>query len=620
MSLRPDSVRDTASGFSLDQYFNAEASLPPPNALSDSSRIVLANSAMSGSVVKKKEAGVGSGFKFDIFPQSFDGKSGNVVVSSEAVANSSCAKNLSFTIPSGMKKEWIDTNSALNSKRVEMELNKSTSNDMLKMRSLLEETRNKLDRMQTKLLASETSVRCANEKLLSEREATKTYVAQIAEKIRVQNELEKKLKDDLHASTLSLKKSRDEHEELRLKMQTECSAKIANENECLQKSLIESQTNLFKAQNSIRTLTIANEALKSSNEDVSVQLGKAVAKHESDMAMMNERCTAVDLHADFEARVAREVKKIRETSQKEMEEKVSNAVEETRCAVQLEMNTRLESARNKTEENEAAALKRMESLKCDLEAALNDVKLYKTRLDDVQGSTQTDIPSACEAAVEETTNADFDKQNRDAVQRYDCLQRTLDHHVDALKSDPHCVRKQMKISAISRQCKQMYESFVFGDAVSSSKLIATADHDTSQTNCDVSWVVKDKNIKGRNTMITKAYCTADLSFFTGNTGEVLNSSWTCGDETNGIMSRQNADTSNNVERLIKATQEDLTNALKYYTLVHKQKAGFVGEIKVDSTGRSTACVVSQNGNMEEDVKEDEHVQNKNDTCVDLISF
>lgn len=55
MSLRPDSVRDTASGFSLDQYFNAEASLPPPNALSDSSRIVLANSAMSGSVVKKKK-------------------------------------------------------------------------------------------------------------------------------------------------------------------------------------------------------------------------------------------------------------------------------------------------------------------------------------------------------------------------------------------------------------------------------------------------------------------------------------------------------------------------------------------------------------------------------------
>lgn len=596
MSLRPDSVRDTASGFSLDEYFNAKPSLPPPNALSDCSHLELASSNMSGSFVKKKIADVESGFKFDIFPQSCDGKSGNVV-SSKVVANSSCVKNISFTIPSVVKKEWIDTNSALHTKRVEMELNKSTSNDMLKLRSLLEETRNKLDRMQTKLVASETSVRCANEKLLSEREATKTYVAQIAEKMQMQNELERKLKDDLHASAFSLKKSEDKHEELRMKMQAECSAKIANENEGLQKSLIESQTNFFKAQNSIRTLTIANEALKSSNEDVSAKLGKAVAKHESDMAMMNERCTAVDLHADFEARVASEVEKMRGTHQKEM-------------------NAQLESAKNKIDENEAAASKRMESLKCELEVALNNVKLYKTRLDDVQGSTQADLPSACKSTVEETPYAHFHKQNRDAVQRYDCLRRTLDHYVDALKGDPHCVSKQMKISAMSRQCKQTYESFVFGDAVSSSKLIATADHDTS---CDVSCVVKDKNMKEGNTMITKAYRTADLSFFTGDTRGVLNSSWTC-DETNGFMSRQKSDTSKNVERLIKATQEDLTNALKYYTLVHKQKAGFVGEIKVDSTGRSTACIVSQNGNMEQDTKKDECVENNNDTCEDLISF
>jgi len=541
MSLRPDSVHDTANGFSLDRYFNTEPS--KPNALSDSSRLGLASSNMSGpvsgSVVKNKEVGVGSGFKFDIFPQSCDGKSATSM-SSEVVTNSSYVKNLSFTIPSGMKKEWADTNSTLQTKYIQMESDKSTLNDVFKMRTLLNDTRNKLDRMQTKLIASEMSVRCANETLVSERETTKTYLAQIAGKIRLQDESERKLKDDLRTSNCSLDKIRTENEEMRMRMQVECSEHIANENEGLQKSLLECQSNLSRAQNSIHTLTTANEALKCSNKDVLTQLESAVAKHESDMSTMNKRCAAVDLHADFETRVQKEVTKATEIYQKEMNLRVSKAMEETRSCVQFEMDTELQLAKNKVDENEAAASKKIKSLECNLEAALDDVKLYRTRLGNMQDITQTKLTSACEATDEETTNAYFHKQNRDAMQRYDCLRRTLDHHVDALKSNPHCVRKQMKISAISRQCKQMYDSFVFGNTVSS-KLVATADHDTGQTKCDSSCVLNN-NTKGRNTMIKKAYSTGTSSFVTGNTCQVLNSFFVC-DETNGIVSRQNAHTS-----------------------------------------------------------------------------
>jgi hypothetical protein len=492
------------------------------------------------------------------------------------------------------------------------------SGEVMRLTALLEDTRIKLDRAHTKLTASETSVCRANNALLSERATANARVAQMAAENKALKEQEVSLRTELKntpSATQTL------HDAEMFRIQAEGAVKMEEENEGLRRSLDRRVKELHAAKETMKSLSIEHDALRTSYDQVSASLGEAFANHSVEVEALKKEVQATGARAPREdtaalaacqqaadSRLAAELAAMEQSSKKATELAVKAAAKGAAKASRSEMRVEMEAKLEATEKRNAVAEKKLysqlERAFEDRDAAVSLAEKHETRArlaEEFVASTtlSTNAPDAEPAAVTAAALA-VDEDNQCALSRYDQLRATHAMHARALAQDPHSVRKQMRTAAVARQCREMGDAMILGKTVT--KRHATADVDTGLGCCS-----QRSAIKGGGDMKTKAYATCAVPYVSEDMGGEhimqtvhsgnLESDLTSTSGKSGAASNS-AKQQMRISALIGATKQDLTKSLQFHTLVHQLNAGTIQVVRVDATGNSTACAAYAEGNEE----------------------
>lgn len=490
--------------------------------------------------------------------------------------------------------------------------------EIMRLTALLEDARAKIDRAHTKLTASETSVCRANNALVSERATANARLAQLSAEVRTLREAEANLKTEL-ANTPTATQAI--HDKERFKIAAEGAVRMEEENERLRKTLEETETAATEADDQLGKLRIEHAALNTSYKQVTSDFGTAVAAHEAAINALREEMrvavakamelageprgdadqaqTAAVVQEAADRRLASELAAMEERSKVAMQHAVGTAVEEATAAVRAEMQLQMESKLEATEKRSAIAEKKLftqlEIANCAREQAETAAVKHETRAriaEEFVAMTATEPkvePSATATNQEPSAELSDVLNGNHAVARFASMREELDDALDRLKSNKHCVRTQMRVSALAKRCKTASDVMLFG--VSDVNNRATADVDTGLKCCS-----KRSNDTGESAMQTKSYATCAMPFAmddmgchpldritvrTGATAEPSTGAPMRG-STGDLMTMQQR-----VESLIGATKGDLMRALQFHTFLHKI---FSGEVQMlPTTANATKC-------------------------------
>jgi predicted nucleic acid-binding protein len=634
MSLRPDMVREQAQAFSLNQYFSVGSAHPhaPMSAISPPLAAPQSTAAAP--------RGANNGLNFTISAQTLGTRFATAGVATHAAApamasgsTKSSMPPLSFTLTA--PRQNINTSlSAVphggdSQRRIPagyVHGGIDNSGEVMRLTALLEDTRVKLDRAHTKLTASETSVCRANNALVSERATANARMSQMAVENKALKELEVRLRTELKntpSATQAL------HDAERFRMQAEGAVQMEEQNESLRRSLNTREAEMVAAKDTMNSLSIEHQALKSSYDQVSACLGEAIAKHTADVETLQAQMqaagtpeTRVDTAAlaacqqAADSRLAAELAAMEQISKNAMHLAVEVATESANTAMRTKMEAKLEATEKRNAIAEKKLYQQLERANEERDVAHQLAEKHETRARLAEefvvatasaatareGAPVLDAAAATPVmdAVETTTEQAVSEDNQIALSEYETLRAHLEAHSLALEDDPHSVRKQMRTAAIARRCREMGNAMILGHTAP--KRYATADIDTGIGCCS-----QRSAVKGDADMNTKAYATCAIPYIAEDMGgaEIMTAVHTGGHTQTSTASTQSHQ-QRRIEGLIGATKQDLTKALQFQTLVHKLNAGTIQMVKVDATGNSTACapytetVVEKEDSMDEE--------------------
>lgn len=578
-------MREQAATFSLNQYFQKNSTLIRPPVASSPIFNQQANSAACGTDAR---------FKLTISAQKLgNNEAARTVDYSKPTA--APIPPLSFTLPSqNIGAELSAAPQGGNSKRripagfVHGGIDSSA--EVMRLSTLLEDARTKLERAHIKLTASETSVCRSNNALVSERATTNARIAQMAKENTFLKEKAAKLTRGLMNATTD---TQAVHDADKFHIQAEGALEIDAENENLRVSLTRREEDLVAAKEHARSLSVSYHALQASYDQLSAELGVALANTEIEKSRKGDSTALATFQKAADARLAAELENLEKASKHAMECAVSTCAQETRALVLAEMEAKLEA----TEKRNALAEKKLYSQLEKAHKERDDAHALATR-NETPARLSEDFVTAT-AALPSSQTATEPIEKSEAVIRYEALLNSHRVHNKSSKADPHCVRKQMRTAAIARECREMSNAIILGQAAASSRRYATADRDTSLGCCSQSPLSKTGG-----SMQTKAYPTSTIPFVEDDAGGLASMVYTGAhnsDSSEAPLTQQNR-----VDALILATKEDLTRSLKYQTHVHNINAGImVGEIHKDSTGNSTSCSNDMNEESDSDESDNE---------------
>jgi hypothetical protein len=612
MSLRPDAVREQAQTFSLNQYFSMEAA-PAQAPLG-----VAAPSPTVSPGIATQARGANTGLNFTISAQTLGTRTPASAAAAHAVSQASLHENaksamppLSFTLNTARQKmgtalsavpQGGDSQRRIPAGYVHGGID--NSGEVMRLTALLEDTRVKLDRAHTKLTASETSVCRANNALVSERATANARMAQMAAENKALKDLEFKLRTELKntpSATQAL------HDAERFKIQAEGAVKMEEENEGLRRSLGAREAELVAAKETMQGLSIEHDALKTSYDQVSANLGEAIAKHTAEVEALQAQMQAsgateprIDTTAlaacqqAADSRLAAELAAMEQSSRKAIDLAVEAATESASAAMRTEMEAKLEATEKRNAVAEKKLYQQLERANEERDAAQKLAEKHETRArlaeEFVAATTSAVAPESARVQApaaemaETATLLAVSEDNKSALSEYEELRATLEIHSRELENDPHSVRKQMRTAAIARKCREMGEAMILGQTTP--KRYATGDIDTGIGCCS-----QRSAVKGEGDMKTKAYATCAVPYVADDMGGAQTMSTIhSGATTEAVGETMPAHQQQRISVLIGATKQDLTKALQYGTLVHKLNAGMIKMVQVDATGNATACM------------------------------
>lgn len=614
MSLRPNAMREEAARFSLNQFFDSNAVMHAAPEVERRAVQIPAHTAATF-VAKPKS------LAFTITNQTLGTRAS---VPSQGFARDAIAAPIpQLTFALGSKK--MAPAAVATTPNMAIDLNRripagyvhggqDNTGEVMRLTALLEDSRVKLDRVQTKLTASETSVCRANNALTSERATAKARLAQMANELRTSREMEQKLRVELSTTPTATKAVHDA-EAFRIK--AEGAIHVSEENEQLKAGLQQREKEVVEMTKAFETLKVEHAALQASHDSISEQLGAALAAHESMQSVQIEETQALGA-AEYEKtiqamqlaadeRVAAEVAAESKRASAASELAVSEAVEQA----QREMTEALESKLEKVEKREAKTerklLERLETTQNELKVAKDETARAERRAqaaeEFVTMATETKLSGAkpgagavaVDAAVEPPTvseqadtsapaavgvappiqNVFSGINDSTAVTEYRKLIDEVDSLSTKLNANPNSLRNQMRLVAATTRAEK----------TAGALLNSRATHEPMHTASSVPNTHSCCNHHdSSDNMNTKAYptCASPLAaadIFGLDLGSATG------------MHAQNVGTSTEVQartgRLVKATQQDVVKMLTVLRFEHQVAEGSIKATKTaaaDPTG------------------------------------
>jgi hypothetical protein len=387
------------------------------------------------------------------------------------------------------------------------------------------------------------------------------------------------------------------HDEERFSIQAEGAVKVEEENASLRRSLTQREEELEAANEHMQNLKVSHDALTVSYEQISAELGTAIAKHDVELQRVNDKLNvalAAEPRVDTALVACQEAANARIASElAKMEEQTKDAVtcaeEETRALVRCEMEAKLEAKLEATEKRNASTerklndeLERARRERDDAQALARKYAARARVADDFVAATVAPTVTT-ESSAAESVDADSRDTDDEAALNYKNHLYTLDMHKKAVHDDPHSTRKMMRTAAVVRECRDVRNAMVSGKTVPSC-CQATADRDTGLICCSQRSLTNESV-----SMNTKAYPMIGAPFAEDDMGgrKLVNIVHT-GEQQDHTDSEMTATQQNRMNALIIASKDDITKSLAFNSLVHKLNAGVISEIRVDATGKSMA--------------------------------
>ena len=624
MSLRPEVMREHARSFSLHQYFETT----PARAPAIQPRV---QAGVAATAAAPRPAP--TGLNFTISSQTL-GTRGALTTGLPATSMKTAAPMppLSFNLASARGHGNGMTTLAMSAGQTDSQRKipagyvhggNDNSAEIMRLTALLEDARAKIDRAHTKLTASETSVCRANNALVSERATANARLGQLTTEVKMLREAQAKLQTELAQTPTATKAI---HDEERFRIAAEGALKVEEDNERLRKVLEETETAASDSDGRLSKLRIEYDALQASYEQVTNEFGTVVAAHEAaidalreemrvaandatvsggnDAANINQASAATAVQEAADRRLASELAAMEHSSKAAMGHAIEAAVEEATATVKAEMQLQMEAKLEATEKRAAVAEKQLfsdlEAANCARKQAETAAAKHEARAKLAEEFVAMAAPERKADAPVSATKAEPLEQMADtaeapaanqAVEKFAAMQQELDDALGRLRSKKHCVRTQMRVSALAKRCKMASDMMLFG--VSDMNNRATADEDTGVQCCS-----QRNNAPSSTGMQTKSYANCAVPFAMEDMGGhtldriEINTSATP-TPSSGLMRSSTGDmmtTQQRVESLIGATKGDLTRALQYQTFLHKISAGHIEMLP--TTANATKCGVS----------------------------
>ena len=478
-----------------------------------------------------------------------------------------------------------------------------SAGEVMRLTALLDDARTKLERTNTKLAASETSVCRANNALVSERATANARMTVVTNENTMLKDTEFKLRTALKNNPLGTEAVHADT----FRTQAEGAMQTATRNEDLCTALDKKEKGLVKATEELQTLSLAHAALQASYNQIASDLGTAVANHEAELSRITDearRAPVAAQHVDTgalvacqkaaDARLAAELAAAENNSKQAMRLAVSAAIDQTREEMRTGLEVKLEATEKRNADTEKTMYVKLERAFEERDAAQALAAKHECRArlaEEFVGAVAPPKAAPTEAPTEALAescpmrvNADVEDANNETVCMYADRRQRLESHTMALKKDPHNIRKQMRTAAVARECRDISNAMLFAKTAASPRY-ATADRDTGSGYSSTSQSVNEDT----RSLITNAYPTCFSPYAHDDMGgdmlvtAVHTASY---NDTVKMAHTQQA----RVDALIDATQQDLSKSLAYQTLVHKRSAGIISSIVVDSTGHSTAGI------------------------------
>lgn len=283
----------------------------------------------------------------------------------------------------------------------------AASEDVMRLTAQLLETREKINRMQSKLQATEQSVARANQTLVSERISAMAQRTQLTTELRVSRDAEAKLKTELANSPKRVEYERSMEA---FKIQTEGAIRLEEEHTSLKQHAAELDTKMKETQESLHELTLQHDSLLAEHEAKCKALGVAQsAAATTDTCCNNTKpdTDATDTKAppevDTEAAAvtaarAEAQEAIDELTQKLTEANSASKLSEETAAALMQERDKMASSKTYVEE--------LLSQSADSKKAL-ELKLEETTrlLDSTQAILTTELPHEAVASLKRYTDA-----------------------------------------------------------------------------------------------------------------------------------------------------------------------------------------------------------------------
>ena len=588
MSLRPELVTDKARTFSLNEYFQNNATpiqqqrrLAPAIFKPTEPVAFQASAVQLGLNLKLPSSHIVSANKQSVSPSCLDVNTKSSIPHL-SLTLATLGRNTADRFPEPVKSEGDVSEKRISAGYVHGGNN--SSNEVLRLTADLYETRTRLEHTKVKLTASETSVCRANNALLAERAASSAHIAHLTNENKALQKSEDELRVQLSQTSAAIKSV---HDDEIFKIHANGALEVENENEKLKAAIIELKNESIPVKEDLKNLKMSNGALQASYDQLASEYAAISANREA-LMLSHDQCKKelleVKEHKEqFQTTNTRLTTELADAlsksdvlmlsldqckkelhDEKDNSKKLSEAVTTSRLSTIREMEAKLEATETRYIKSEKDLTRQLEEAheQCQVARTLaeNNEKRSIAAEDFVRSVSATD--ASLSAAADTTTATSLPGDENTAQCGLRALKDRIDMNVQTLEEDPHSIRKQMRVAALSSTFKDMNDLMRFGNYEPQRTSRATSDMDTSEGCCCPTQPFAE--IKQH--MATNAYPNTIGPYDAEemSLAAILHAN----SATGGTVPIQGTEMSNRITRLIDATKKDLASALEYEMHVH----------------------------------------------------